>query len=212
MKHGIVFVGLLALLSGCSKTASTKGEDAPVAEKKTEAPAVAKPVPEQLPEVLARINGEAITKAEFEQAIQALEQRAGRPVPAEQRNQVYRDILDQLVGFKLLAQEAKTRKIDVPEKELAERVEMFKQHFGTPAEFAKALEAQKISMDQFKEQTRGEIVMSKMMEAEIEAKIKVAPADLDAFYAKNPDQFKQPERVRASHILLQVAADADAKK
>jgi peptidyl-prolyl cis-trans isomerase C len=29
-----------------------------------------------------------------------------------------------------------------------------------------------------------------------------------AFYDKNPDQFKQPETVRASHILIRVTADA----
>jgi len=213
VKHGIALVGLLALLSGCSKSASTPGEAAPAAaETKTEAPAEAKPVPEQLPEVIARINGETVTKAEFEQAIQGIEQRAGRSVPPEQRNQVYRDILDQLIGFKLLAQEAKSRKIEIADAELNERLASLKGHFGTPADFDKALAAQKVTMDQFTEQTRGEIRMSKMMEAEVETKIKVAPTDLDDYYKKNPDQFKQPERVRASHILLQVPADADAAK
>ena len=212
VKHGLVFVGLLALLSGCSKTASTKEAAPASAEQKTEAPVAAKPVPDQLPDVLARINGETVTKAEFEQAVAQLEQRAGRSVPAEQRNQVYRDVLDQLIGFKLLSQEAKARKIEVPAAELEERMNAVKGHFGTPAEFEKALAAQNVTPDKFKEQTLGEIRMGKMMEAEVETKVSVGPADLDDFYKKNPDQFKQPERVRASHILLQVAADADAKK
>src|SRR3712207_638754 len=53
-----------------------------------------KPVPAQLPEVVARVNGEAITKGEFERAVQNLEGRAGGPVPADQRDRIYRGVLD----------------------------------------------------------------------------------------------------------------------
>jgi len=33
-----------------------------------------------------------------------------------------------------------------------------------------------------------------------------------AFYDKHPEYFKQPEEVRASHILVKVPSDADKKK
>ena len=38
----------------------------------------------------------------------------------------------------------------------------------------------------------------------------MTPEQVTDFYAKNPDQFKQPERVRASHILITVPKGADA--
>ena len=56
-----------------------------------------KPVPAELPDVLARVNGDAITKADFERALAAIEQRAGGPVPAERRDEIFRGLLDQLV-------------------------------------------------------------------------------------------------------------------
>ena len=49
-----------------------------------DAPAV-KAVPAQLPDVLARVNGETITKTDFEKAVKNIEARAGGPVPADQR-------------------------------------------------------------------------------------------------------------------------------
>ena len=70
-----------------------------------------KAVPAQLPEVVARVNGEAIGKAEFESAVRNLEGRAGGQVPADQRDRVYRGVLDQLIAYRLLIQETKARKM-----------------------------------------------------------------------------------------------------
>ena len=79
------------------------------------APAV-KPVPAQLPAVVARVNGEDIKSADLESAVKELEGRAGGPVPADQRDRVYRGVLDDMISYKLLQQEAKTRKIAVPDE------------------------------------------------------------------------------------------------
>jgi len=46
------------------------------------------------------------------------------------------------------------------------------------------------------------------LDSQIGDKAKVTDADADEFYKKNPEQFKQPEQVRASHILVKVDADA----
>ena len=115
-----------------------------------------------------------------------------------------------LVGFKLISQEALTREVDVPDAELDEQLDVFKQHFGAPQEFEKALADQQMTLEQFKEQTRSEIRMAKIMEVEVEAHVSVQPADIADFYQKNPEQFAQPEGVRASHILITVDGDADA--
>jgi len=214
VRHTFIIIGLLATLAGCSKSSSKTEADGAVATPDapaTEAqPAEAEPVPAELPDVLARVNGESVTKAEFEQALMALEQRAGRQVPEEQRNLVYREVLDQLVGFKLISQEALARKVNVPDAELNEQLEVFKQHFGAPQEFEQALAEQQMTLEQFKEQTRSEIRMAKIMETEVEANVSVQPAAITDFYQKNPEQFAQPERVRASHILITVDGDADA--
>jgi peptidyl-prolyl cis-trans isomerase C len=211
VKRVFVVLSLFAVVVACSKAqTAASANNAAASPAAAAAPAPLKPVPAQLPDVVARVNGENVSKVEFEQALQAIEQRAGRPVPAEQRDQIYRDVLDQLIGFRLMQQEAKSRKIDIAEPELDSRVEAFKQHFGAPEEFVKALAAQNMTLEQFRDQTRSEMRMTKMLDTEVTAKINVQPKDVTDFYEKNPEQFKQPERVRASHILITVAADADA--
>ena len=205
MKRVFVLFMCLVAISACKKAAKT---EAPAADAK---PAPPKPVPAVLPEELAVVNGEKVTKADFETALHGLEQSAGGEVPAEKRDGVYRDVLDQMIGYKLLSQEAKKRKIEVPDSELDARLNELKGHFGSPDAFTKALEAQHMTLDQLRSQTREEMQLAKMMETEVETKVKVEEKDLKEFYEKNPDQFKKPEQVRASHILIAVKADADAK-
>ncbi len=206
MKRVFVLSMCLLALGACKKSAPT--EAAAAAEAQPEPP---KPVPAVLPDELATVNGEKVTKVEFEAALQGLMQNAGGEVPADKRDAVYRDMLDQMIGYKLLTQEAKNRKIEVPDSELITRLEMLKSHFGSPEAFTKALAEQKMTIEQLREQTRGEMQLAKMMEAEVESKVKVEEKDLKEYFDKNPEQFKQPEQVRASHILIAVAADADAK-
>ncbi len=77
--------------------------------------------PRSFPDVLARVNGETITRKEVEDVITNMEGRAGGPLPAEQRDQVYRGVIDQMVGYKLLLQEAKARKVNVADTEVEAR-------------------------------------------------------------------------------------------
>ena len=72
------------------------------------------------------------------------------------------------------------------------------------------LAARKTTIDQVRSDIRDDISIQKLIENEISEKSVVKPEQVADFYAKNPDQFKQPERVRASHILITVAKGADA--
>jgi peptidyl-prolyl cis-trans isomerase C len=169
-----------------------------------------KPVPAELPEVIARVNGEAITKADFERAVQSLEGRAGQPIPPAQRDTVYRGILEDLVGYRLLTQEAAARKVTVPDAEVNAQVAQIQGQFPNPEAFSKVLAERKVTIEQVRADTRRDMVVAKLLRDEVEVKTAVTPEQVNDFYAKNPDQFKQPERVRASHILITAAKDADA--
>ena len=173
------------------------------------APPAAKPVPAQLPDVIARVNGEDVTKAEFERAVAALEGRAGGPVPTAQRDQVFRNVLDQVVAYRLLVQETHARKLDATDAEVNESLQQIQSQFPNEAAFKEMLTARHTTIDQLRSDAKQDIAVQKMIDAEIAPKIAVKPEQLTDFYTKNPDQFKQPERVRASHILIGIPRGAD---
>src|SRR5262245_53982571 len=112
-----VFPLIVALvLCGCSRSSSEAATLAAVAatpaasQAATATPPPAGPVPTELPDVIARVNGEPIAKADMDRAIQTLE-RANGPVPGEQRDRILRSVLDQLIGLRLLVQETRVRNV-----------------------------------------------------------------------------------------------------
>ena len=172
----------------------------------------AKPVPETLPDIIARVNGENVTKGDVEKLIAQIEANAGGPVPADKRNEVYRGAIDRLVDMKLLAQEVKARGLTPDEQQLATEMQGIRGRFGSEDEFNKALAAQNMTAEKLKAELGTQTGVRKMMEAETQKVPPVTDADVKDFYDKNPNEFKQPEQVRASHILFKAEGDEAAKK
>lgn len=175
-----------------------------------ETPAPPKPVPAQLPDVLARVNGDAITKVEFDRALKSIEQRAGGPVPPDRRDEIYRGLLEQLVSIHLLRQEVAAQKVAIPDADLEKRMAEVMQQFPSKDVFAEMLKAQDTTLEKFRTEQRQDLAINKMLADTLKDKVAATPAQIDDFYKQNPDRFKQGERVRASHILVAVPQGADA--
>ena len=220
MRPIVPFALAALLLAGCSKapaqsttTADTPASaqasaSAPQPQAAPAAPAPPKPVPATLPEVIARVNGEEIKRAELQDAIASLEGQAGRPVPPEERDQVFRAVLDQLVTGHVLLQESRTRNVTVPDAEIDARIGELRQRFASEDEFKKALASRNLTLDRIREELRKQLVIEKMIEAEVTPQVSVNDQDVKKFYDENPAQFQQPERFRASHILVMVPQGA----
>ena len=202
---------VVLVAAGCSKApVAAAQESSQAAATAPVQPEAAKPVPAELPEVVARVNGENVTRQEFQDFLQNLEIRAGGPVPAEQRDQVYRRILDQIVGYTLLKQEARARNVTVSETEIEGRLGEIKKQFPSEDVFMQMLIERKMTLEQIRADAREDMAVGKLIEAEIAAKAALKPEQVQEFYDSNPEQFKQPERVRASHILISIPEGADA--
>ena len=121
-----------------------------------------------------------------------------------------RGLIDQLVAFHVLSQEAHARKLDATDTDVQARMGQFKGGFPDEQAFQKALTAQGMTLDQLQKQTRMGLDVSKVLDAEVNSKIAVQDADVDTFYKENTERFKQGETVHASHILIGVPQGADA--
>src|SRR5215218_9653648 len=82
--------------AGTAQNAATpQGSGAPAAAQpgapgQPPAPVPAKPIPAQLPAVIARVNGEDVKKEDFERMLKTMESQAGQPIPADRRDEIVR--------------------------------------------------------------------------------------------------------------------------
>jgi len=167
-----------------------------------------KPVPAVLPAVIATVNGEQVQRWEVETALKQAETNNGGPVPPDKRDSVVRTIIDELVTYHLLAQEARGRKIEVSEAEVEAEMAMIRQGFPTEEAFQQALLLQGVTADQLRQVTRLGMQARKVIDVDITTKVAVQDAEVDAFYKNNIDSFKQGDTAHISHIYFAVPPEA----
>jgi parvulin-like peptidyl-prolyl isomerase len=220
----VVVAGSLAVGVACNKApAASTSTAAPPKADAAKAPAASdasatpttppwadpkKPVPAELPDVLARVNGENVTKADFDRLIKNIEQSNGKPVPPERRDEILRKALDDLITLTVLSQEAKTRNVAVSDADIdANLAELRKSFRGNDQQFQQALAARGMTSEQMRTDAGVQLRVNKMVQTEVSTVAGASEAEAREFYDKNPDRFK-PEEVRASHILVAVKEDA----
>ena len=227
--HIVALLVLVTTAAACQKPAATP---APGAASTTAAPAQTpatagpatpapgtaaapaeppvKPVPPQLPGTVAKVNGDAITGAELEDAVRALEANVGQSVPIEQRDRVYRQVMDELIGFRLLAQAAASAKLTITDAEVDAQIAQIRKQYPNEQAFLGALQQQGLSVDRLRTRMRSQMQVAKIIEKQIAPSIGVDDKAIGAFYEGNKQQFFEPEAVRTSHILFRVPENADA--
>lgn len=114
--------------------------------------------------------------------------------------------LDDLINNVLVQQEATDKGIKVTQKELDNELVKVKAGFGSDEEFQAALEQSKYSLETLKAQMKHEILVRKLLSSKVE----VTEDEIKSYYNENASSFDQPEQVKASHILVETKAEAEA--
>lgn len=198
---------LLTVVVACARSDATTPP--PAAEEATTQAAV-KPVPKELPAILADVNGESIERWEMETAIREIELMAEHPLPSSQRDELMRAVLDRLIGHHLVAQEARALKLVVSDGEVQADIRRLRDQFATQAEFDEALTDYRTTPDQLRRQRRLSLEVALFVRKNIDPSISVKPQDIQAYYDANPEQFHEEESVHANHILILALPDATA--
>ena len=197
----------LAFLLSFAAAIPVIGADKPnLAAAEPAAPPVKLPV---ITDPVAVVEGHEIKKAELDAALGNVLAAQGIPasqLPEDQRLQGYHIVLDDMIVRRLIADRAETEK--VTDEEVAAQFERLKGNFGSEEELKKQLDKAGQTVDKVKVGILESLKQQHWMDEQVKGKVDVTDADAEDFYKKNPDQFKSPERVRASHILIAVPEDA----
>jgi peptidyl-prolyl cis-trans isomerase C len=190
----------------------TFAADKPTATVKSNAPAASVAATAVKPdETVARVNGTEIKRKELDEAVQRFTfqmSRRGRPIPPGQGALVERDILDELIGRELLREEGNKHIPADIDKKVQEQIDQVTKQVGGEDQLKKTLTDTGITQDEYAKRVRDNVIIREAIDSAVDKDVKITPEEIKDFYDKNPAQFKQPETVHASHILIRCAPDA----
>ena len=155
-------------------------------------------------EIIARVNNSIITRADLrrnqEQTAQdAKEQNLPQKQIDERGTNALRDLIDQ----QLLLQKAAELGISA-DADLVKRLDDLRKQMkaGSMEELQKLAEAQGVSWEEFKQNTKNGILTQKVIGSEVGSHIQVTREEIQKFYDEHKSELAQPERVRLSEILI----------
>ncbi len=160
-------------------------------------------------EIIAKVNGDIITRGEIEHSRQLLEEEARRQglsgarlneVVKDQQKNALRDQIDQL----LLVQKGKDLNVNVDSdisKRLAEIQVQSK--ITDPDKFHQFIQEQTgMSFEDFRQQMKNQLLTQKVIGEEISSRIAIPEADLRKYYDEHQKEFLREEQVFLSQILI----------
>jgi peptidyl-prolyl cis-trans isomerase C len=160
---------------------------------------------------VAVVNGVTITRADFDREMNRAKQvyGMGKPIQASQLPEIERKTLENLVEREVLFQESEKRGIKVDESVVNNELDKLKKRFPSEEEFKQNLERMDLTEASLKSEFKRVMAVQQLIEEQIVVNVAVSEKEVDSYYTNNPNLFKQPEQVRASHILIGVKSDAN---
>ena len=154
-------------------------------------------------EVLARVNGEAVTRAEWERLLTSpverrllAQEHAGRRPDGEELG---RAALRKLIHRRLLLQEAARRSLTVTEHEVDQTITSLRRRWGDLEGFGRWMKERGLDDRSLFEATRADILVAKVRGALVEG-VRVADERVQRYYDAHEDDLKTEE------VWLQVIA------
>lgn len=165
------------------------------------------PLPDPLPKIAAKVNGQTLPTAYVEIVARRLLEESGDQ--AQDRPFAYRRALQQLIVRELLLQEALARNIKADDAKVETAYNEARVPYPDDRAWLSFLANQGLDADAFRREIRAQQTIAALTQAEGA----LAGRDVDdkearAYYDEHPERFETGERLRASHILIRVPGEA----
>jgi peptidyl-prolyl cis-trans isomerase SurA len=162
---------------------------------------------------VARVNGSVLTDADLVREEYAIfpYARQHNGIPKDLAPQIREGALKMIIFEELVFQEAQHLKMTVSPAKLQHAEADFRKQFATPDEFNTFLQGDFHGSQQLlEEQIRRSLLIEDLLKTEVENKSVVSPAEVRAYYDKNPTRFAQPESFTFQTISVLPPANATA--
>lgn len=150
--------------------------------------------------IAAVVNDDVITLSEVRAASRPLEQ----PGQTEaERQRLMSDVLDDLIADRLLEQQIRESEVEVTEADLERAVQdILRQNNITREQLEQALAARNMSMSQYREDLREQLLRLKVIDRNVRSKITITETEVEEAYQREIRDQDKTELVTISHIYV----------
>jgi len=197
----VLAIALVFSATGCSKKSKdgSKGDSASVAEAALSG------------KVVAKVGGKSITMQDIQRQeamlMQQLQGYADSAQVASMKATIQKQAFDNAINRILLEGALAKAGAKADKKTLGERMDYFRKNFVSDEAYNADLAKRGMTADQFRREIEIGILAEELFNKRTASIKPVSEQDVRAFYENNEERFVQPERVKASHILLTVNKD-----
>jgi peptidyl-prolyl cis-trans isomerase C len=161
---------------------------------------------------VAVVNGSVITQKDFDREMDGVQRRLasmGRSFDDSQLLALKKEVLEGLINGELLYQETQKKGITVEEAAIDEEFKTLKGRFPDEDQFKTALSKANLSEAALRSQIKRRLTLEHFIATQFAEKVTVSAKEAKDYYESHPQSFKQPEQIRASHILIKIDPGAD---
>ncbi len=165
---------------------------------------------ETVVEIVAVVNNEAITDYQLNRRIEELSRNGGAQLAMPELRQ---KALDSLIEESLVRQRAEELGMEVSDEEMEAAIRDIRQQNDlTMEQLESALQAQGISMDEYREQLREQIIRYKVIGREVRDRSEITGEEIREYFRTHIDDYRRAPTVRLSRITIAVPEGASPEE
>ncbi|MHB8872098.1 MAG: peptidylprolyl isomerase [Myxococcaceae bacterium] len=159
--------------------------------------------PKEDPQVIATVNGEVVSRADFEgELARELQAMEGDPqTTLEQVEPFKKTLLQTMIERTVLLQAAKAANVIISPEEVDRRVLRLSSDY--PAEgFDEALARGQLSVTELKRKTAAQLTIEKLFQEHVYPRVAVTEEEIRRYFDEHAAEFQEPEQVRCQQIVV----------
>jgi peptidyl-prolyl cis-trans isomerase SurA len=159
--------------------------------------------------IVALVNTEVVTLSELEEEGKPFfdqVQRSTHPLEREEKlREARKAVLEQLIENKLLDQEIRNKRLEIPEREVDAAIQDVMNHNHiTENELKKALAKDGLTYSHYRQRVRESLGKMHLINREIKSKIVIKEEDLKKAYSQNLKGYTDPLEVKVQQIFFPI--------
>lgn len=166
--------------------------------------------------IIAKVNGEIITKTQLDREVQAYVERLGPAPSAEEEarrlTELKQQILDQIIDNMLIMQVALEKGLRVPPRYFQEwKANIMKEmKIETEEDFQRQIELQGMDEAALQKQFEENLLVNEILRMEVENKISLVEDEIDKYYRDHIAEYTEAAKVRLREIVVRFEEGGEA--